>query len=108
MKGLIIKKHWGEKILKGEKLWEIRGSNTSYRGETQIIFSGTNLIYGTANLVDTKRMSTLDLHFYFPKHLVTDEVSYLKPWAWIFEDAKFFDKPIPYTHPQGAVIWVNL
>lgn len=32
MNGLIIKKQWLDKILAGEKTWELRGSNTKVRG----------------------------------------------------------------------------
>lgn len=29
-------------------------------------------------------------------------------WAWVLENAIRYDTPIPYEHPQGAVIWVSL
>jgi hypothetical protein len=29
-------------------------------------------------------------------------------WAWVLSQVCRFDEPIPYQHPQGAVIWVNL
>jgi hypothetical protein len=27
---------------------------------------------------------------------------------WQLSNVKKYEKPIPYKHPQGAVIWVNL
>jgi hypothetical protein len=33
---------------------------------------------------------------------------YKQPHAWELRDAVLFSQPIPYIHPQGAVIWVNL
>jgi hypothetical protein len=108
MKGLIIKDPWIDLILDGLKPWEIRGSNTSHRGHTELIKSTTGLRYGKGDLIGTKQLSPLDMHYYFDKHHVTDEVSYPKIWAWIFENVLWHPEPIPYKHPQGAVIWVNL
>jgi hypothetical protein len=28
--------------------------------------------------------------------------------AWILTNPQLFAEPVPYKHPQGAVIWVNL
>lgn len=28
--------------------------------------------------------------------------------TWVLDNAKRYDTPIPYVHPKGAVIWVNL
>jgi hypothetical protein len=33
---------------------------------------------------------------------------YTRPHAWELRDAVLFDTPVPYRHPQGAVIWVTL
>jgi hypothetical protein len=52
MKGLIIKSPWIDKILAGEKTWEIRGSNTKIRGKISLIKSGSGMILGKADLVD--------------------------------------------------------
>tara|TARA_R110002096_G_scaffold92501_3_gene209109 strand:+ start:458 stop:682 length:225 start_codon:yes stop_codon:yes gene_type:complete len=42
-------------------------------------------------------------------HQVKD-LSLLKKWryAWRLCNVKKYNKPIPYNHPKGAVIWVNL
>ena len=39
-----------------------------------------------------------------------DDLSLLEKWcyAWRLCKVKKYDKPIPYDHPKGAVIWVNL
>ena len=34
-------------------------------------------------------------------------IKYEKIFAWVLEDAKRYDVPEPYTHPQGAITWVR-
>ena len=36
------------------------------------------------------------------------EVKYEKPHVWVLKNPYRYKEPIPYIHPQGAVIWVNL
>lgn len=112
MKGLIIKPYWGNKILSGEKTWEIRGSNTLHRGHTEIIFSRTQCRWGHANLVDSFEIDKdiFDLNYENHRiHLMQfDPTRYKKFYAWEFENPVMYDQGIPYKHPQGAVIWVNL
>ena len=52
MTGLIIRSPWIEKILAGEKTWEIRSSNTNVRGPIALIRGGSGLVVGTCDLVD--------------------------------------------------------
>jgi hypothetical protein len=112
MKGLIIKPYWGEKILKGEKFWEIRSRGTAHRGHTEIIYSGSGHRYGSANLVSCEPLTrevfdrNIDMHLIYP-HLF-DITKYKNIYAWSFTEPKFHEQPIPYEHPQGAVIWVNI
>ena len=111
MKGLLIKEPWIDLILRGEKTWEIRGSNTKIRGEIHLIKSTTGKIFGSVQLVD---VIELDEDTYFNsvhKHQIKDHnrtMPYKKTYAWVFENPVLFEEPIPYQHPQGAVIWVNL
>ena len=42
-KGLMIKSPWIDKILAGEKTWEIRGYTTETRGTIALIKSGSGL-----------------------------------------------------------------
>jgi len=110
MKGLIIKKHWLDLILSGQKVWEIRGSNTKIRGVICLIESGTGEIKGTVELYDSHPVNAFDLKFYKEKHCIQDLalIKYGRPHAWVMRNTKRFDNPIPYKHPRGAVIWVNL
>lgn len=35
-------------------------------------------------------------------------LDYNKTYAWVLKNAQRLPKPVPYKHPSGAVIWVNL
>lgn len=113
MKGLIIKPHWADLILSGTKTWEIRGKRTEVRGTIGIIKSKSGMIYGTAEIVDCISLhgpNDIDMIMenQLKHHVPLGSIQYLKPWAWVLENAKKFPEPVPYKHPQGAVIWVNL
>lgn len=121
MFGLIIKKEWLDLILKGEKNLEIRGSNTSHIGETiALIESGSGFIKGTCLLAGTfplfsnnYKASKNIWNQTRNRHCVPISYEkllerYKKPYAWHFMDVQVYDEPVPYKHPQGAVIWVNL
>lgn len=112
IKGLIVKDPWIDKMLKGEKTWEIRGSNTSIRGRIALIKSGTGKIFGSIELIDSVRLSIDDFLDSTDKHCISvddfSKMPYPKTHAWVVSNPVIFTKPIPYNHPQGAVIWVNL
>lgn len=110
MKGLIIKSPWIEKILEGEKVWEIRGSNTKIRGTIALIKSGSGMIYGTAVLIKSFAITQEAYYQGSRHHCIPDsyENKYIQRHVWELSSPILFDKPIPYKHPQGAVIWVNL
>lgn len=111
-RGLLIRQPWIDLILARNKTWEIRGSATKIRGTIGLIQSASGLIVGTAELVScTPQLTQDDMKKAQRLHLIAstfDPMPYPKTYAWVLLDAKRFDKPIPYTHPQGAVIWVNL
>jgi hypothetical protein len=113
LKGLVIKSPWIEKILLGEKTWEIRGSRTNIRGRIALIKSGSKTLLGSAELVDCIPLygpNNGDLLLNnFDKHRVPlGGVTYEKPHAWVLDHIISYLKPISYSHPQGAVIWVDL
>lgn len=109
MKGLLIRPPWIHMILCRQKTWEMRSRDTSHRGEFFLIQSGSGLIVGQANLVGTQKLCPSQFEHTKRFHGVDDH-TLLERWcyAWMLEDIHAFDTPIPYTHPQGAVIWVQL
>lgn len=110
MKGLIVKKPWIDLILDGKKDWEIRGSNTLIRGKIQLIQSGSGLVIGEAELVDSLVLNREEYNKAFNHHQIMDTsvFPYKKVYAWVLRNPIRYSEPIPYNHPQGAVIWVNL
>lgn len=112
MDGLLIREPWIDYIFQGKKTWEIRGSNTKKRGKIALIKSGTGLIYGTVDLVDSILLSHKEYREGTEKHAIpyadTRFRPYKKTYAWVFENPVLFEKPQPYHHPSGAVIWVKL
>ena len=111
MKGLIIRDPHISEILDGRKTWEMRSQKTKIRGRIGLIKGGSGCVYGEADLVDVldPLETDLDIEKSWEKHRV-DDFSLLKKWRypWKLENVEIYEKPIPYNHPSGAVIWVNL
>lgn len=110
VKGLIIKDPWITKILNGEKVWEIRGSNTKIRGTISLIKSGTGMIYGTVNIVDSMEIISIGM---WDRNINNHCVEilpkeYKRCYAWVLENPMKYVKAIPYKHKPGCVIWINL
>lgn len=110
MKGLIIKEKWLNKIFNKTKTWEIRSSNTKIRGKIYLIQSGSKQIFGECEIIDSVK---LDLESYknnVDKHNIENikSLPYKNTYAWVIKNAKKWAQPIYYTHPNGAVIWVNI
>ncbi|RWY79148.1 RNA-binding protein [Rhizobium leguminosarum] len=113
-KGLIVREPWVSALVDGRKKWELRGSKTAHRGSTAFIAAGSGLVLGEAILVDvvgpldrdslsgSKNLHLVDLDW------ETIALPYRATFAWVFENAVRYHRPIPYIHPRGAVIWVDL
>ncbi len=116
MRGLIIRSPWIDHILAGHKTWEIRSKATKIRGPIALIRGGSGLIVGKCELVDSLGPFTFaQLRDRQDTHCVP--VDKLRPFltkykdqahAWVLERVVAFNRPIPYSHPSGAVIWVML
>ncbi len=112
MKGLIIDEPWISLIISGQKTWEMRSRNTLVRGRIALIRKGSKTVIGTADLVRTlPKLSQSELKANVEKHRVPNsEISEVFKYhtAWVLERARSLRQPLPYRHPAGAVIWVNL
>ena len=112
LKGLIIKAPWIDLILSNQKIWEIRGFNTKIRGQILLIKSGTGKVFGTANIVDSFELTLEQFQKSYFQHKISIDafakLPYKHKYAWVLTNAKSYINPIPYDHPQGAVIWVNI
>lgn len=112
MRGLIIKSPWMERILDGEKTWEIRGSTTKIRGKVALIRSGSGKVFGEVSIIDSKELTLKEYKESRKFHCIESETSqelpYKRTYAWVMGNPQFYEEPIAYKHPRGAVIWVNL
>lgn len=114
VRGLVIKEPYVSWILSGEKTWEMRSSHTRVRGEIALIRQGSGLVVGTARLVDSiGPLSDSDMRGSQSFHRMTDESiedPSKRKWrhAWVLRDAQVFHQPVSYSHPKGAVTWVQL
>lgn len=111
IKAFIVKEHWGNLILDGLKPWEIRGIGTKIRGRVGVIFSGTGMIHGSVEITGSSLLLKSDFDIYREYHHITGDfvdLPYEEPHIWHLKNPTRFAEPIPYRHPQGAVIWVNL
>lgn len=112
-KALIIKSPWIDKILAGEKTWEIRGSRTNVRGPIYLIAGGSGTIVGGCDVVGcTEPLSLTELRLNSQKTgrpaSEWKSLPYPETHAWVLANAKRLARPRPYKHPSGAVIWVRL
>src|SRR5260370_1423643 len=113
MCALLIRHPWIDKILDGEKMWEIRGSKTSIRGTIGLIACGSGTIVGVCDVVDCVGPLSVNK---FRKNaekagMLPSEARlgrYRNTYAWVFANARYLKQPVPYNHPSGAVIWVSL
>jgi hypothetical protein len=112
LKGLVIDEPWISLIISGEKTWEMRSRNTLVRGRIALIRKGSKSVIGVADLVRTlPRLSRSGLKASVGKHRIPkSEIGedFKHSTAWVLERARPLFEPVPYRHPAGAVIWVNL
>ena len=110
-RALIVQKFWSDKIfdLNDPKTWEMRSTPTKIRGTVGLIEAGSGLIVGSVDIIDSQDIHVLKSKEFIQYHKI-ENLSLLDKWpyAWVLSNAKRFDKPIPYTHPKGAVIWVKI
>ena len=112
MKGLVIDEPWISLIVSGQKTWEMRSRNTLVRGRIALIRKGSKTVIGTADLVRTlPKLSPSALKASVDNHRVPESEigeDFKYTTAWVLECRRLLREPVPYRHPPGAVIWVNL
>lgn len=119
---LIIKQEWASKILNGEKTLELRSTACKKREPVAVAISGTKQLWGQVNITDRflicrkidgelkdvaphSFQGTMHLHLVNNPELVKD---YEEVHGWLLSGAVRYDRPIPYHHKRGAVVWVDL
>ena len=112
-RALVIRQPWASMVIAGSKKWEIRGRYTKIRGTVGIIAGGTGTILGVADLVSVSGPLSQDAYQDAwaergaPAYKVTP-LPYPHTFAWVFTNPESLPMPMPYAHPNGAVIWVKL
>lgn len=110
-RALIVDGYWLSLILKGVKPWEMRTAGTNIRERVGLIEKGSGLIYGETDIVDSlPPLSPREYFKHIDKHRITkgDDVAHKWRFPWVLENTVKYDVPVPYEHPQGAVIWVRV
>jgi len=111
MRGLLVKKPYIDLILSGKKKWEVRRRNTRIRGRIALVWN--NKVWGTVEIVDV-RAFPVDVMAERNEHGVSaDEIRrYGKGkatlYAWILENPRPINPPVPVNVPRGAQVWVKL
>lgn len=114
MKGLIVDEPWIGMILRGEKTWEMRSRHTHLRGAVALIRKGSGAVVGVTHVVGCQGpLSVQELEASGVRHRVP-MAEFLSgrasAWniAWVLADTVAIEAPVPYRHPHGAVVWVDL
>lgn len=113
-KALIIDSPHIERILSGEKTWEMRSRNCQIRGLIGLIRKGSGQVVGVVEIVGVSGPLTRDeLMANLDKHRRTTEQlddPKLAKWniAWLLDKACPLPRPVSYVHPKGAQSWINL
>ena len=106
----MLKPDMADKVASGELKGEIRHMKcTSKVGQTIYIAKcKTKTLIGTVKVSGCNEISYQEAKDH-PGLCRTFDPAYTKPrYEWLFSDPVKFDKPVPYVHPRGAQIWVNI
>jgi hypothetical protein len=109
--GLVIGSPWIEKILAGEKTWEIRGTPNRRTGRIALCKKG-GLIVATCTigasypLTSKAFLESMEKHCVSPPELKTYYAG-KQVYAWPLSDVRKIDAPIDYEHSGGGS-WVKL
>jgi hypothetical protein len=115
VKGLIIDEPWIGLILSGQKIWEMRKTACHHRGPIVLIRKGSGQVVAIAEIVDSLP-AIEDASEYAraeSQHCIPpsrQHAAFSDGWRtpWVLRNVQPLPEPIAYTHPNGAVIWVNL
>lgn len=113
-KGLVVASPHVERILAGTKTWEMRSTATTQRGRVALIRKGSGLVVGSVEITGcTEKLSPEQLLQAHKRHRIEPgeiAAGTFAKWnrGWTLDGARRLPSPIQYSHPFGAVIWVNL
>jgi hypothetical protein len=108
VKGLVIRQPWIGMILRGEKIWEMRGQPWRYRGPIALIEKGSGTVVGLARLVDDgPPLTETELRATFDKHRIPASelpIALREGWVrpWVLADVTRLSRRVPYKHTSGG------
>lgn len=113
-KGLVIREPWIDLILSGQKTWEMRSQAPSYRGWIGLIRKGSGCVSAIARLAEVgaplsmaEMVATIDRHQIPERMIRSGEVAkWTTPWK--LSDIRVLRRPVPYHHPNGAILLFTL
>ena len=115
MQALVIDESWIGKILRGEKTWEMRKTACHKRGRIALIRKGSGLVVGTGEVAGSlpsikTRQAYADAESFHGIPTERQAAAFTDGWTtpWVLADTRPLASPVPYQHPSGAVIWINL
>jgi len=110
-KALLVKQQCADKILSGDKTWDVRGRRTTARGRIHIAQAGTGTLVGEVTITDCIPVTMAMLARRAKEHRIASVrcvvAKYRRIYAWVLADAVCYPYPIAYRHPPGAVTWVR-
>ena len=110
-KALLVKQQCADKILSGDKTWDVRGRRTTARGRIHIAQAGTGTLVGEVTITDCIPVTMAMLARRAKEHRIASVrcvvAKYRRIYAWVLVDAVCYPYPIAYRHPPGAVTWVR-
>ena len=109
---LVVKNPWACAIIRGDKIWEIRSTNTNVRERVGIAESGTQRIIGEVSLLDSFPLTAALFRDNLDKHGVANLADVIPEgrtaYAWVLSAPKEYSRPKKYSHPLGAINWVQI
>ncbi len=113
-RALVIASPHIDRILAGEKIWEMRSRNCRIRGPIGLIKKGSGMVVGLAEISDVigplshdEMLAHQDKHRISPQRLADPLVA---KWnrAWVLSNVMVMPRPVNYIHSNGAQSWVVL
>lgn len=107
MKCLKINEKWLRLILRGEKVWELRRTNTNFRGRVALGNTKTKKCEGYATIVNSIEMSIDELKKHNDKHQANDFIDKYAGdrkslFAWVLTDVEVEPDPKSYSYSTGS------
>ena len=124
---LLVRAPWAEKLVKGQKQWELRSRPVKKRGPIAIGQTKDHVILGRVTIVDCHLAAVrgrsgkleppadctsddwLGNNENLKRHCVDMEQlpkTWKKVYAWVLSSAYEYPVPIPYKHVPGCQTWL--